>query len=87
MEQTRDLSESRPSYTVAGFLAAMAIFAALVGLIWHPLRLIPISALLALVATAMGGRNARLAQFSVLFVAVCFFVGMAIAVVTRNPLW
>ena len=29
-----------PSETVAGFLAAMAIFICLIGLAWHPLRLI-----------------------------------------------
>ena len=81
---------SRPSSArdnVAGFLCAFAIFFSGLGVIWHPLRLIPISMLLALVATAMGGRNARLAFFSVLFAAGCFVAGMAIAVLTRNPLW
>lgn len=73
--------------TVAGFLCAFAIFFAGLGVIWHPLRLIPVSMLVALVATAMGGRNSRLAGFSVAFTAACFFLGMAIAVLTRNPLW
>jgi hypothetical protein len=76
-----------PRDVVAGFLCAFAIFFAGLGVIWHPLRLIPVSAIVALVATAMGGRNARLAWFAVVFTAGCFFVGMAIAVLTRNPLW
>ena len=76
-----------PRDAVAGFLCAFAIFFAGLGVIWHPLRLIPISALLVLIATAMGGRNARLASFSIFFVAFCFVLGMALAVVTRNPLW
>ena len=35
-----DSTASRPSETVAGYLAALAIFIALIGLAWHPLRLI-----------------------------------------------
>ena len=33
-------TRTRPSETVAGFLAAMAIFICLIGIAWHPLRLI-----------------------------------------------
>ena len=75
------------SETVAGFLAALAIFASLIALAWHPLRLIPASMLLALVAAAMGGRHQRLAFAAVMIVAGCFFFGMAIAVLTERPLW
>ena len=46
-----------PSETVAGFLAALAIFAALSALAWHPLRLIAPAIILALIAAAMGGRK------------------------------
>jgi hypothetical protein len=42
---------------VAGFLSSFAIFFAAIGLVWHPLRVVPISIVLALVSTAMGGRN------------------------------
>ncbi len=79
--------ESRPSETVAGFLSAFAIFASFIALAWHPLRLVPISMILALVAAAMGGRHLRLAQVAIAVVAVCFFAGMAISVITRRPLW
>jgi len=78
---------SRSSDSVAGFLAAFAIFASAIALAWHPLRLIPISMVLALVAGAMGGRHQRLAFAAVMIVALCFFLGMAIAVLTQRPLW
>jgi hypothetical protein len=80
-------ASSRPSEWVAGYLAAIAIFASLTGIAWHPLRLILPSIVLALLAAAMGGRHQRLAFAAVLVCAVCFFLGMLFAVVTENPLW
>ena len=79
--------DARPSETVAGFLSAFAIFASLIALAWHPLRLIPFSMVLALVAAAMGGRHTRLAQVAVATAAACFFAGMAISVILQRPLW
>ena len=88
MEQaTPDLNEPRPAYTVAGFLASMAIFAALIGLVWHPLRLIPIATVLALVAAAMAPHGNRLARWALFVCVGCFFFGLLIAVVTTRPLW
>ena len=81
------VDESRPSETVAGLLASLAIFASLIGVAWHPLRLIPVAIILALVAAAMGGRFQRLAFWAVMICAVCFFFGMTIAVVTSRALW
>ena len=54
---------------------------------WHPLRLIPISLLLGLIAAAMGGRYQRLAYTAVLVGAVSFFLGMTAAVIFKHPLW
>jgi hypothetical protein len=79
--------QSRPSYTVAGFLSAMAIAAALVGIVWHPLRLILPAMLLALISAAMAPRGNRLAQVAVAIAAVSFFAGMLVAVVAERPLW
>ena len=80
-------STQRPSDLVAGFLASLAIFVSLIGIAWHPLRLIAPSIIIAMVAAAMGGRQNRLAFAAVLVVAVSFFLGMTIAVVTQRPLW
>ena len=82
-----DDASGRPSETVAGFLAAFAIFAALLALAWHPLRLLPAAIVVALVAAAMTGRQNRLTLGAVLITAFCFFLGMAIAVITQRPLW
>ena len=81
------VERSRPAETVAGLLAAVAIFVSLTGVVYRPLRLIPLAILLALVALAIGGRHERLAGYAVITGAVCFVVGMAAAVVTSNPLW
>jgi hypothetical protein len=77
----------RPSESVAGFLAALAIFVALIGIAWHPLRLIAPAIIISLVAAAMGGRHQRLAFVGVMIVAASFFLGMMIAVITSRPLW
>jgi len=82
-----DSTAARPSETVAGFLASFAIFFALIGLAWHPLRLILPAIIVSLVASAMGGRHQRLAFASVIVVALCFFLGMMISVITARPLW
>jgi hypothetical protein len=79
--------EARPSETVAGFLAAVAIFVSLISLAWHPLRLILPAILVALIAAGIGGRYKRLAFAAVMISAACFFFGLTIAVVTSRPLW
>ena len=78
---------SRPSETVAGFLAAASIFVSVTGIAYRPLRLIPIALVLALVAVGIGGRASRLAAWAVAIGAAAFAVGMAAAVITSNPLW
>jgi hypothetical protein len=81
------VERSRPAETIAGLLAAIAIFVSLTGVVYRPLRLIPLAILLSLVALAIGGRHERLAGYAVMTGAVCFVVGMAAAVITSNPLW
>lgn len=77
----------RPGEAVAGFLAAAAIFVSLMGIAYRPVRLVPVAILLALVASGIGGRNARLAAFAVALGALSFAVGMALAVLTGHPLY
>jgi hypothetical protein len=78
---------ARPAETIAGFLAAAAIFVSLTGIAYRPLRLIPLAIVLALIAVGIGGRATRLATWAVAIGAVSFTVGMAVAVITSNPLW
>jgi hypothetical protein len=78
---------ARPAETLAGFLAAAAIFVSLTGIAYRPLRLIPFALLLALIAAGIGGRASRLAAWAVGIGALSFAVGLAVAVATSNPLW
>ena len=77
----------RPSETVAGYLSAIAIFTAVIGIVWHPLRLILPATAIALVAAAMAGPRRRLQFAAVVICAVCLFLGMTVAVVTSTALW
>ena len=87
VEVLHESGEKRTSETVAGFLAAIAIFVSLVGLAWHPLRLILPSLAIALVAAGMGAGKGRLQFAAVLISAVCLFFGLTIAVAFSKPLW
>ena len=82
-----DHTASRPSETVAGYLASLAIFASLISLAWHPIRLLAPAMLVALISAGMTGRGRRLPLIAVLTVAVCFFLGMMITVITGRALW
>jgi hypothetical protein len=72
---------------IAGLLAALSIFVSCIGLAYRPGRLIPVAILAAILATAIGGRNSRLAAIAVAIGGVCFVVGMAVAVLTDNPIY
>ena len=86
-ETLHESSSSRSSETVAGFLSAIAIFVSLVGLAWHPLRLILPAIIVSMVAAAMAPKGNRFAFAAVFVVAGCFFLGLMISVVTERPLW
>jgi len=73
--------------TVAGYLSSIAIFVAVIGLAWHPIRLIVPAGAVALVAAGMAGPGRRLQLAAVIVCTVCFFLGMTIAVATSSPLW
>jgi len=73
--------------TVAGYLSALAIFVSIVGIVWHPLRLILPSIAIALIAAAMAGPGRKLQFAAVVITTVCFFLGLTIAVATSQPLY
>jgi Sec-independent protein secretion pathway component TatC len=72
---------------VAGFLAVVAISAALFSLAYRPVRVDTFAVVLAFVAAGLSGRSQRLAGIAVATAAVCFVVGMIIAIVTERPLF
>ena len=81
------MSQARPAESVAGLLASLSIFFSLIGVAYRPARLIPAALLLALLAVAMGGRHNRLGAIAAGVGALCFAVGMAVAVITGNPIY
>lgn len=87
MNAIQQPAERRTADTIAGFLAAMSIFICLIGIAWHPLRLILPGIVIAMVAAGIGGRFQRLAFAAALIGAASFFFGMMVAVITSHPLW
>ena len=88
MSAVEQPARPKPSDTIAGFLSTMAMAVCLIGLAWHPLRLILPGIALAMVSAGMAGpRSHRIAFVGVLVAAACFFFGMLIAVVVQHPLW
>lgn len=84
---TPPLEPTRPAEAVAGFLAAVSIFAACFSLAYKPIRIAPFAIVLALVAAGIGGRHARLAAFAVATASVCFILAMLIAILTKHALY
>lgn len=80
-------AQDGPAHAVAGLLASLSIFVSLIGIAYRPGRLIPCSLLLALLATAMGGRHSRLAGFAIGIGGACFVIGMTAAVITDHPIY
>ncbi len=80
-------SAHRPGEVVAGYLASAAIFFSLIGLVYRPVRILPVTIVLALVAAGIGGRHGRLAAFALGLGGVYFVGGLTIAVLAGKPLW
>jgi len=87
LEAAQPDKRSQTVDVVSGYLASLAIFAALISLAWHPIRLLAPALLLSLNSAGLSGRGKRLPLVAVLTVAVCFFVGMLITVFTGRALW
>jgi hypothetical protein len=80
-------STASPAEIVSGFLAVISIAASLLAIFWDPLRLSPFAVLLALITVVMAPKDARLPLAAVAIGAVCFIVGMTIAVTTNHALY
>ena len=75
------------SHYVAGFLAAAAIFAGIVAIVYYPGRVGAGAILVALVAAAMGGFQSRLAAWAVVIATLGWLAGMIVAIAFEHPVF
>jgi hypothetical protein len=73
--------------TAAGFLAALALFAGLLALVWYPGRVGTAALLVGLVAVGMARANARFAAAALGLTTLCWLAGMTIAVLADRPVF
>jgi hypothetical protein len=76
-----------PAEVIAGYMSAAAIFLSAIALVMRPVSLSIAAIVLALVASAIGGRWGRLHAIAVACGTCSFVLGMTIAVVTERPLF
>lgn len=87
MEQATPVTQTSSTRdTVAGFMAALAIAAGLIGIVWHPLRLVSAAIILSMIAAGMAPKSAFV-RVAVFISIGCFFFGLMTCVVTGRPLW
>jgi hypothetical protein len=82
---TRD--RMRPGEAVAGLLAAIAIFAGALELLYRPFRLAPAALVLVLIATVMSRDQPRIIPLAYLIIGICFVAGAALQLLTHHPLY
>jgi hypothetical protein len=74
--------------SVAGVLAALAVFMSAIAVVERPVRIAPVAMLVALVAVAMAqGRSRTLAAWAVAAAGLGWLLGMTIAVAADRPLF
>jgi hypothetical protein len=73
--------------TIAGLLAAAALFLGVFELFYRPFRLAPAALILLLISTLMTREYGRLQKLALAAIGICFVVGAALQVVTDHPLY
>jgi hypothetical protein len=84
---TEERDRSPGVETVAGLLAAAALFLGALELVYRPFRLAPVALILVLISTVMTRRHQRLASVAIAVIGVCFVVGASLQVITHHPLY
>jgi hypothetical protein len=86
-ESSRQPEEVAAGQYIAGFLAAAAIFAGIVAIVYYPGRVGTAAILVALIASAIGGFQSRLAAFAVGFCTLCWLAGMIVSITFERPVF
>lgn len=88
VDERRPTAAREPvSHTIAGFLAAASLFAGLVAIVYYPGRIGPAAIFFALLASAMGGFQSRLAAFALAVATGGWVAGMIVAVFLERPIF
>jgi membrane-bound ClpP family serine protease len=77
----------RPAESVAGLMAAGALFLGFFELAYRPFRLVPVALILLLAATVMSERQQRLIALAFAVIGICFVAGAALQVLAHHPLY
>jgi hypothetical protein len=85
--EERPVEREPAAHVVAGFLAAAALFAGFVALVYYPGRVGPGAMFVALLAAALGGFQRRFAAWTLAVVTACWFAGMVLAVLLERPIF
>ncbi len=80
-------SGDRPAESVAGILAAIAIFGSVIALAYRPVRITPFTILISLIAAGIGGRHQKLAAAALAISGACFIAGTFFAIITNHPIF
>jgi hypothetical protein len=78
---------TRPAETVAGILAAGALFLGGFEFLYRPFRLAPAAVIMLLAATVMSREQHRLIKLGFAVVGIGFVAGAAIQILTHHPLY
>jgi hypothetical protein len=78
---------ARPSESVAGILAAGALFLGGFELFYRPFRLAPAAVIMLVIATIMSRDQQRLIKVAYAAVGIGFVAGAAIQILTHHPLY
>lgn len=87
MSTESERSSTPPSELVAGFLAVISLAASGLAIFWDPFRATPFAVILALIATGMAPKGARLPLIAIIVSAVAFVIGTTIAVTTNHAVY
>jgi hypothetical protein len=86
-DERRSRAGETTADTVAGFLAAIALAAGVISIVWYPGRVGPVAMLVALIAAALSGAQRRFVGIAVFLITLCWLFGMILAVVTDRPIF
>ena len=72
---------------VAGYLAAFAILAGVLAIVWYPGRVGPAAILVSLIACGIATNQRRLATIALIVTTLCWVAGMILAVALERTVF